>query len=253
MKPFLFLSITAIALSVATIPAYAQSNYSQVDSKGGDQMINETRRLETEKPVTVSQASRTTDSQGERMSYIEPAAGRNTNPYDDFTGVYVGGDIGYAIGSYNVNNPLGTDGDVGLDGINGGIFVGYGFEHNFKWLGAYAGIEAGYEWSDADGSIGGDSYEKNHAWLVTFRPGISMHQDTLGYGIIGYSRAEFEGAGGDEDFNGLVLGAGAQFDTNTALKPRLEYTFTNYEDDDIAGVGFDGHENNIKIGAILQF
>lgn len=251
MKTHLFLGIAAFAL-VGSLPAYAQQySYS---GKDGDALLRDSQRSESRTAPTVTQARQqdASDAEAARISRIEPAAGGD-NRFADFTGPYAGLEAGYSMGSFDVDNPAGPDGDVALDGFNGGVFVGFGFEHNFVWLGGYAGIEAAYNWSGADGDITGASFEKKDSWSVTFRPGISMHQDALGYGIVGYSRTDFEGAGSDEDISGLVLGAGAQFDTNTPFKTRLEYTYTNFEDDNIGGVSFDGHENNIKLGAVFQF
>lgn len=176
----------------------------------------------------------------------------NENTYGDFTGVYAGGSVGYSMGSYGVADPAGPGGDAGMDGMNGAAFVGYGFEHDFGWLGGYAGLEAAYEWSGMDGRLGGTSYEKNDSWNVTFRPGISMHNDMLGYGIIGYSRAEFEGNGADDNLDGLMAGIGTQLDTSTAIKTRIEYVYTDYEDANLGGINFDGHESAIKLGLLFQ-
>ena len=120
-------------------------------------------------------------------------------------------------------------------------------------FGAYAGIEIGHEWSGADGDAGGITYDKDRAWLATFRPGVSIYNNALGYGIIGYSRGEFEGGGAEEDLDGLVLGVGAQMNTGAAFKPRLEYTYVNYEEGSLAGTGFDPQENTVKLGGIFQF
>ena len=53
--------------------------------------------------------------------------------------------------------------------------------------------------------------------------------------------------------DGLILGGGVQLDTNTPFKPRVEYTYTNYEDENIGGNNFNINENNIKVGAVFQF
>lgn len=191
-----------------------------------------------------------------RSASYEPASGHmaGEDSYDDFTGPYIGGDIGYTIGSAEINNPAGPDGDVGLDGWEGGVFAGYGMTHDFGWLGGYGGVEAGYEWSGLDGRLGNAGFEKNGAWVLSFRPGLTMWSDTLAYGIVGYKRAEFENAAGDdENLDGLVLGAGTEFDTHSPLKGRIEYTYTNYEDAELDGVDFDEHENAIKVGALLRF
>jgi outer membrane immunogenic protein len=187
------------------------------------------------------------------VSSVEPQAGYNHDEgtVADFTGIYAGADVGYAIGTADIDVG-GVDNDLGYDGFNGDVFLGYGYEHNYNWLGSYLGIELGYELSAADGDFAGTSYEKEDAWHASLRPGFTMHQDTLGYGIIGYTRANFEGGGDDDDLSGLVVGAGAEFDTNTAFKTRLEYTYTAYEDGDLAGVDFDPSENNIKLGIFFR-
>lgn len=248
------LLITTAATLLFSPLAHAQSEYDYSRSKGDANILQDTQKIETSKSDEETTDNENTDKYPtDNSNDVDTQSMPNSSPYADFTGFYGGGDIGYTIGSFDVNDPTGPDGDVGLDGLNGDVFLGYGFEHSFSWLGGYAGLEVAYEWSGADGDLGSNSYEKNHAILATLRPGITMHQDTLGYGIIGYSRAKFEGNGDDENLDGLILGAGAEFDTNTALKARIEYTFTQYEDADLGGVDFEGHENNIKVGALFRF
>ena len=219
MKPYLF---SAIAITLLTAqPACAQST----NAKNSDNLLKDAHRITDEKPA---------------VAHIEPAAGQNTSPSGYFKGTYAGGEIGHSF----------TD-DV--DGMSGGLFVGYGLEHEFGMFDAYTGIEFAYEWSGADGDAAGLSYNKNDAWLVTFRPGANVTDNALGYGIVGYTHAEFEGAGDKDNVDGLVLGLGGQFDTGTSFKPRLEYTYTNYEDSTLAGNSFDAGENAVKLGAVFQF
>jgi opacity protein-like surface antigen len=169
----------------------------------------------------------------------------------DFSGPYIGGDVGYGIGSAEASG--GPSGDVGIDGFNGGLFAGYGFaQKNVSRFGGYIGMEAGHEWSGLDGNIGGTSLEKDHDWRLSLRPGLVMDNDTLGYGVIGYSRAQFESGGDKEYLDGLVLGAGAEFDSQTPFKLRLEYLYSNYQDAGIGGTNFEPHDNNIKLGAVFR-
>lgn len=233
MKKIIFSAMGILAVSGMSTSAIAQ-NYNKGNTNS--RIMDDAQRMEAEE--TNAAEIRTMPTEVD----IEPQAGDayNNNPYDDFTGIYGGGDVGYSF-------------TEDVEGMNGSLFLGYGFEHDFKVLGAYAGLEIAHEWSGADGDAGGLSYEKDHAWVATFRPGVSVYDDMLGYGIIGYSNAEFETAAGDESLDGLVLGIGTQFNTQTAFKPRIEYTYTNYEDTDIAGTSFDPQENNIKLGAVFQF
>jgi outer membrane immunogenic protein len=250
MKKNLSLAVMVLITSTSMGLSAQGQYYNASSAKGDAQLLNDARAMKDEEPAAPSPQSPNMAP----PSTIEPYTGSDRDgPYDDFKGFYGGGDIGYGIDSAEVNDPLGPDGDVGLKGVNGDLFLGYGFEHSFSWLGGYAGLELGYEWSGVEGSLAGVSYEKNQAWNVSFRPGLSLHQDTLGYGIIGYSRGEFSAAGEETDLDGFILGAGAEFDTNTAFKTRLEYTYTNYEDGNFAGTGFEPQENNIKLGALFRF
>lgn len=80
-----------------------------------------------------------------------------------------------------------------------------------------------------------------------------MYEDALAYGIVGYTRAEFVGNGDDEDVNGYFLGAGSEFSTRSPLKLRLEYTYTNYADEPLSDINFEGHDNMIKLGTVFRF
>lgn len=220
MKRILLLSAATVAIAITGEGMQAHAGSPNKDSR----IMNDVSRMEP--------------AAGEHKHYYDNSY--DASPYDDFTGPYVGGEIGYAF----------TD---DLDGWNGGVFAGYGFVHEFDMLGAYAGAEIGYEWGGADGSVAGVPYEKDRAWNFTFRPGAKISEDGLGYGIIGYSRAEFESASGGDDLDGLILGLGGQFDTNTALKTRLEYTWTNYESANLSGTSFDPNEHAVKVGAVFQF
>lgn len=175
------------------------------------------------------------------------------NDGNRFNGPYVGADIGYQNGSFDASNPAGPDGDIGTDGLAGGVFAGYGWANPQSDLAGYLGTELGYEWSDADGSISGTSIEKNGNLLATIKPGAIINHNTLAYGMIGYSRAEFEANGESDDLDGLVLGAGTEFATASPVNVRLEYAHTMYEDEDIGGVGIDGDDNTFKVGALARF
>lgn len=239
MRTYLFWSAAmAVIFCGPHLSAHAQSgSYPPSYSKGDPDILRDARRMEPQSVLSAPTTVRTERTETYPVQRTQP---RKDNPFDDFTGIYGGGDVGYSF----------TD-DV--EGENGSLFLGYGFEHEFRWLGAYAGLEIGHEWSGADGDTGSLSYEKERAWFVTFRPGVSVMGDGLGYGIIGYSNARFESGGDDENLDGLILGLGAQMNTGTPFKPRLEYTYTNYEDGTLNGTGFAPSENAVKLGAVFQF
>ncbi|NCC22626.1 MAG: porin family protein [Alphaproteobacteria bacterium] len=239
------------AVAIVAAPQAMAQGY----TKGEPRMIDEAQYQQPQTrtappPLMTRNQQAPMEREAMRAAQTEPAAG--SDPwYADFTGPYAGADVGYAMGSYEITSPAA---DLALDGMEYGVFAGFGFAQNFlPWLGGYGGIEAAYYWSEQDGDVTGVGFEKDENIVLTVRPGVTFNQDVLGYGILGWSYANFEGRGTDEDLHGLVLGAGAEFDTQTPLNFRLEYTYTNYEDSNLGISSFDGHENNIKLGALLRF
>ena len=188
---------------------------------------------------------------------------RNTT--DDFTGPYVGGTVGYSWGDFDADAvtaggvTVATD-DPDMDGWQGGLLGGYGFQFDtgmkYGWNG-FLGAEAGYEWSGADGSAFGADVDKEDTLILTLRPGMTWGDTALGYGIIGYSRTQFEAGGEEEWLDGLVLGAGTELYTVGPFKTRLEYVYTNYEDMNYAVPGgslnVEGQEHALKLGGIFRF
>jgi outer membrane immunogenic protein len=242
MKKLLRASAAFVTFFTHT-PAYAQYDK---DNDNAQMMMETQRTTQTQQvaPVQPTYTSTATTTVAPAPQ-IEPQAG---NEYD-FEGPYFGGDVGYTISSADINDTAGPDGDVGLDGWEGGLFLGYGF----TWLSGYTGIELGYEWSGGEGDFDGVTYEQKNKWRATVRPGFNMNDEALGYAIIGYSRAEIEGNGDSSNLDGLVLGAGAEFNTQSPVKIRLEYTYTNYSDSDLGSANVDLQENGIKAGLVYRF
>jgi len=245
MKKTLLMSASLLAaLALAPAAAHAQS-YGYAGKDADQRILGQTQY--TAPPVQVSQ------QEVETVRTIEPAAGPATG-VRNFTGPYAGVSGGYNIGSYEFTNPAGPiSGDVGVDGFEGGVFIGFGMaQERMRMLGGYLGIEGGYEWSDANGSVDGVGYKKRGEWLATLRPG-AVFGNTLGYGIIGYSRAQFDAGPARARKNGLVLGAGGEFGAIGPFGIRAEYTYTNYGDRNIGPINVDGHESEVKLGALMRF
>ena len=113
MKYHLFLGTATCVLLGVSGQVGAQSSNNPSYSKGEARIFDDTRRIEAPR----RQASRD-ERYEEQVSRIEPAAG-NSSPFSDFTGIYGGGDIGYSF-------------TEDVEGFGGGVFLGYGFEHNFR-------------------------------------------------------------------------------------------------------------------------
>ncbi len=182
---------------------------------------------------------------------VEPRAG-DESAYG--AGFYIGADLGYNWGNFDADDTAGVDGDVDLDGVQGGLFFGYGFSHPFSSFTGYLGFELGFEWSDADDGLDIHSYEKNYNFLATLRPGVVIYDGTsLLYGVLGYSRAELEGAGHEDDVDGFVAGAGAEIGAYNGFKVRFEYNYVDYEDASLNSVSLEGNESTLKAGVLYRF
>lgn len=243
MKKYLILATTLLFMG-SSGSAWAQAGY---DAKSRDTTLGQARYDYGIEPGSRQRAEVTQDEPGLEILGIEPAAGDGRN---EFTGPYFGADVGYSMGTYE-SNP--NAGDVGLDGwlVNG--FIGYGYAMGGRGvLGGYGALELAYELSDASGDLNANNFEKKSAIKALVKPGLMAQGSAVGYGIVGYSRAEFEGNGIDEILNGLVLGVGSEFNTGLPLRMRVEYTYTNFEDANFGAVSFDGHESNITTGVVLR-
>jgi opacity protein-like surface antigen len=120
-----------------------------------------------------------------------------------------------------------------------------------------------------------------NSWAIAARLGVlNSTQNTLWYGLIGYTRAEFEarecywldfydscdrdgGLSVSEDKGGLTVGAGVESLITDALSLKLEYRFTDFGsirgfDDDVGwsgngeeGFDFDPVDHSIR--AVLSW
>lgn len=183
----------------------------------------------------------------------------------NFTGPYVGATAGYGWSDVDASLTApgisaSDDADVNVNGWQGGVLGGYGFQfgqgYDYVWNG-YVGVEASYEFSNADDSAFGTGIEKDDIMSISVRPGLTWGDTALGYGIIGYSRTQFK-AGGDDDWvGGLMLGVGTEVGGFGPIKTRLEYVYTNYEDQNYSAgannMSVDAHDNAVKAAAIYRF
>ena len=121
MNKILFTSAAVLAVSA---PSFA-ANYDV--QKGGDHLMQDTRRMEPEKATYVAPARQeVTPAPVQRVETPQPdpepvAMEEEKNDFDNFTGFYAGADAGYSFSSY---------GDTDLDGFEPGVFAGYGFNYD---------------------------------------------------------------------------------------------------------------------------
>ncbi len=181
----------------------------------------------------------------------------------NFTGPYAGATAGYGWSDVDATFTapgVSISDDADVNGWQGGLLGGYGFQfgqgYDYVWNG-YMGIEASYEFSNADDSLFGTGIDKDDIISVSLRPGLTWGDTALGYGIIGYSRTQFKSGGDDDWVGGLVLGVGTEVGGFGPIKTRIEYVYTDYEDSNFSSgvnnLSADAHDNAVKAAAIYRF
>lgn len=186
------------------------------------------------------------------------------------SGLYVGGSIGYGIGTQAVDFGL-SDGETGigagLDGLSGeGVSFGLlgGYEKCFGRI--CAGVLGMYDWleADTDFSVRGFGYSEKWTlgmedlWTVAGTLGFKVGSGEL-FGVIGYSGADWSvrGPGVQEfaddanevegvrvrtsdDLKGWTFGVGGKQKIAGGLEGFLLYTYTNF--DDVTVASFDSED-----------
>lgn len=165
----------------------------------------------------------------------------------DWTGFYAGAHAGYAWGDANqtrfsnVGGPfIFTQADADLDGGAYGFHLGGNFALGGAFIG---GIEGDYGWNTAsgdDGGSGGDTneWEATSQGSIRARLGYLSSEQTLLYLTGGYTWLAADAnvtnaptSSRSHDFSGYILGAGADVMVTETLSFRLQYTYSDFEED----------------------
>jgi outer membrane immunogenic protein len=165
----------------------------------------------------------------------------------NWTGAYVGGQVGWTNAGHTVSldGPGGTlvelDG-IASSGLIGGGRVGIDFARGRFLVGAFAD----YNFSDAstDLEIGGTnllSVEKEDEWTAGIRAGMIVAPRTLVYGLVGYTQTTYSfnvpGGGIDVDYDGVTAGAGVEFAVANGVFLGLEGSHTFYDEETVLPLG----------------
>lgn len=154
-------------------------------------------------------------------------------PYYNWTGFYVGADIGGGWGRHDRTViPTGFLTEYDSSGILGGIHAGY----NWQMQAIVVGLEADFKASSIkgdDGGAGGTLDETKLKWLGTVRGRIGYAWDRfLLFATGGWAYANLEhfnnaapGQTFDTNRNGWTLGAGGQYAWTNNLSGRIEYRY----------------------------
>ena len=142
---------------------------------------------------------------------VTPAPVVAAAPAFNWTGAYVGADLGY-----NHAKPC----ESGSSGA-GGVFAGYNYDFG-QWV---LGSEVSYNKTHSGVSKGYVSSTSN----VKVRGGYDFGR-TLVYGTTGYSHAELKDNGGD-DGNGWLIGAGVDYAITDHLIAGGEVDYAKYHNE----------------------
>ncbi len=121
-------------------------------------------------------------------AYIEPEVAVPVSTSPDWTGFYVGAQVGFA----NIDATTGNSGD----GLIGGIVGGYDWDLG-NWV-----VGAGADYDFADIGVGVTDVES--IWRLRLRGGYKLGNG-LAYGTAGYAHADTDNAGDD---GGYFVGLG---------------------------------------------
>ncbi len=166
---------------------------------------------------------------------VMPAAEPYVAPGLDWSGAYVGAQLGY--GDVD-SNGAGLDGNGVLGGVHGGYRADLG-----SWV---VGGELSHDVANIDlGATAGD--ELKNVTALKFSAGREIG-NSLVYGTIGAAHAKASVGGADLSDNGMVYGIGFDYaltDRMTVGGEVLEHKFNDF---DASGVDFDATTIKAKVG-----
>jgi outer membrane immunogenic protein len=192
----------------------------------------------------------------------------------NWSGVYVGGQVGYAFGSadYTLEElESGFDYEHDPDGFIGGVYAGYNYQFT---NGVVLGGEADIVWGDVEDSSvaqGNDNFSATTSidWMgaARLRLGYAMGR-FLPYVAAGVAFGQFdfverdEGdfyGEADEDLIGWTLGLGAEYAVTDNWIVRGEYRYTDFDDQDFVEQPVDDdwsaklRSHDIRLGIAYKF
>jgi outer membrane immunogenic protein len=176
-------------------------------------------------------------------------------PANDWTGFHLGALLGWTWADAETGAP---EGDVEADGIDGGAYAGFDYQMGNFVL----GVEGDLIVSGVDGEEGPLSVDQGLNGSLRARAGIALDQFLL-YGTGGAALTEVElGRGGTSDdatLWGWTVGAGAETMITDNITARVEYRYTDYEDETFsvggppASVESDLSTHSVRAGVGVKF
>ena len=151
----------------------------------------------------------------------------------DWTGFYVGGQLGYA----NVDTSV-----AGLDGddIIGGLVAGYDYDFG-QWV-----VGAGIDYDFADISLGGGN-NVDSVWRAKLRAGYKIGNGLL-YGTGGFAQVDINTLGSND---GYFVGAGYEYMVTQNISVGGEVLY--HEFDNLGATTIDADATTVQARATFRF
>lgn len=174
-------------------------------------------------------------------------------PANDWTGFHLGALLGWTWANADTDAP---QGEVDADGIDGGAYAGFDYQMGNFVLGAEGDVIV----SGVDGSSGALSVDQGLNGSLRARAGIALDQFLL-YGTGGAALSNVElsrgGTSDDQTLWGWTVGAGAEAFVWNNVTARVEYRYTDYQDETFSvggpAVDSDLSTHSVRAGVGLKF
>ncbi len=247
-------TLLATALVTLALPAAAQSTHVEVGNLSFDKIAadisapatpervtasneqtfaaNALKRTETKQPAPVLSFASGQSASGSQDT-VSRNANSDFNTGRDWTGFYVGGQIGFA----NVDTNISSDDDDFI----GGIFVGYDYDLGNVVIGG--GLD--YDFTDADVADGVADLE--NIFRLRARAGYKIGSGLL-YGTAGYAIADTDTLGSDD---GYFIGAGYEHFVSQNFTIGGEVLYHEFNSFDSTGV--DVEATTVQIRGTFRF
>ncbi len=218
-------------------------------------------------PITVAVMALCLPAYGADLGYIRPPVA--PPPLYNWTGLYVGANLGGAFGSETASTPLGTF-STGPSGLIGGGQLGYNFMFSPNWL---LGIEGEIDGTSAQGNvavpnaIAATTITGTHNWYDTLDGRLGLVQGPWLYYVKGgaaWMRANYlitanttgvtSGSSVSSTRTGWTIGAGLEYMLSPAWSAKLEYDYLDFGTQNLAfgnlgiSAGFNTQVHEIKLG-----